>query len=77
MHDSSGKKIKLLVGSKSGSSALKRQALIDIRGLAVPADIRNEWKVVGVGDNNDSSDEDNDFMTPLEFFAKRKKKGEQ
>ncbi|WOG82433.1 hypothetical protein DCAR_0101597 [Daucus carota subsp. sativus] len=40
--------MKLLVGSKSGSSALKRQALIDIRGLAVHADIRNEWKVVGV-----------------------------
>lgn len=43
-------------------------------------DIRNEWKIVGSTHNKESSEEENDFVTPVESFSKtseRLNKGER
>ena len=67
VHDSSGKKE---LSDGRGLAA----AVSDSRGLAVAADMINEWKSAGVGNNNDFSDEDTDFRTPMECFDNSKKK---
>lgn len=35
-----------------------------------PPDIRNEWRLAGVGSNDASSEEANEFVTPRECFSK-------
>ena len=74
LHESTREKIPLVKTNKSQNSASKRQALDNSSGSASPHDIWKEWELAWLPHNDASSEEENDFMTPVESFSKSNKK---
>lgn len=69
-HDRTGEKKQFVDRNQFRCPASKRRVLNSGGAMPGPDDIRNEWKIAGSPHNKDSSEEENDFVTPVECFSK-------